>query len=161
MLLHLIAPHITEEVWEIIGNKGYLSLTPWIRYDEKVLTEENKFKWNLMNNIIGDINNIKNLIKKEFLEKISLIIADKWKYHLYSKLFNLIDKTMDQGEIMKQLMKESELKLYGKFVSQIVNRILKNIGKYSKYSLTSADEFAFFKDIKTIIEKKYNTVVTS
>ncbi|MBY9005421.1 MAG: leucine--tRNA ligase [Candidatus Lokiarchaeota archaeon] len=159
ILLHPIAPHITEEIWEIIGKKKYLSLASWVEYDDKVLTEENNFKWNLMNSTMGDINNIKNLIKKDSLEKISLIIADKWKYHLYSRLFKLTEKTMNQGEIMSQLMKDNELKPHGKFISQIVNRILKNIGKFSNFSLSPDDESSFFIDIKSIIEKKFNTTV--
>ena len=33
-LLNPVAPHITEELWEIYGGKGLLSLQPWLTYDE-------------------------------------------------------------------------------------------------------------------------------
>ena len=33
-LLNPVAPHITEEIWEIFGGEGLLSLTPWPTYDE-------------------------------------------------------------------------------------------------------------------------------
>ncbi|MBN1214517.1 MAG: leucine--tRNA ligase [Candidatus Lokiarchaeota archaeon] len=159
ILLHPIAPHMTEEVWEILGNDNFLSLASWIDCDQSVLTEENNFKWNLLDNIITDINNIKNLIKKDSLENISLIIADDWKYRLYSRLFELTEKTMNQGEIMGILIKDTNLKIYSKIIAQIVSRVLKNIGKFSKISLSPEEELNFFKEIKPIIEKKFNTKV--
>ncbi len=159
ILLHPIAPHMTEEVWEIMGNKDYLSIAPWIECNEHVLTEENEFKWNLLDSTLDDINNIKHVVKKDSLEKILIIIADKWKYTFYSQLFKLMQKTINQGEIMTQIMKDSNLKPHGKFISQTVNKILKNIGKFSKFSLSQDEEFNFFEDIKFIIRKKYDCQV--
>ena len=34
-LLNPFAPHLTEEIWESLGGKGFLSLAPWPSYDEK------------------------------------------------------------------------------------------------------------------------------
>ncbi|MEN3186983.1 MAG: leucine--tRNA ligase [Atribacterota bacterium] len=39
-LLNPIAPHITEELWEILGEKDFLSLFPWPSYDEAKLYED-------------------------------------------------------------------------------------------------------------------------
>ena len=159
VLLHPIAPHMTEEIWEIIGKKGYLSLASWPSYDKKLLTEENDFQWKLMNSVIDDINSIKNIMKKEKLDEIKIIIAEEWKFKFYSVLMTLIEKTKNQGEIMKIIMKESELKPHGKAIGQTVGKILKNVGKYSKISLSTSEELSFFKDIKPIIEKKFNCPV--
>jgi len=38
-LLNPIAPHITEELWELLGGKGYLSVAPWPVYDPEKLQE--------------------------------------------------------------------------------------------------------------------------
>ncbi len=155
LLLHPIAPHMTEEIWERIGKKEYASLAAWPSYDEKLLTEESDFKWKLMNNIVDDVNNIKLVMKKETLEKISIIIADKWKFKFYSILMSLLDETRNQGDIMKKIMKESDLKPHGKNISQITAKILKNVGKYSKLSLSPEEELQFFQEIKPILNKKY------
>ncbi|MFX1398213.1 MAG: leucine--tRNA ligase [Promethearchaeota archaeon] len=160
-LLHPIVPHLTEEIWEFMGKDGYLSLQPWPSHDEKILTEENAQKWNLLNSLVDDINHIKVLLKKEQIEAITVIIADEWKYSLYDKLMGLIDKTKNQGDIMKSLMKQEELKPYGKFISQIVGRILKNVGKYSRSCLSQNEELSFYDQIKFIIETKFGCQVNT
>lgn len=33
-LLNPVAPHMTEELWEMYGGKGFLSIQPWPEYDE-------------------------------------------------------------------------------------------------------------------------------
>ena len=159
LMLHPIAPHMTEEIWEIIGKNGYVSLASWPSYDEKLLTDENEFKWKLMNNIVDDVNNIKLVMKQDQLNKISIIIADEWKFKFYSILMSLLDETRNQGELMKKIMKESDLKPHGKDISQHMAKILKNVGKYSKISLLSQEEYQFFQEIKPILEKKYQCEV--
>ncbi|MFX1377858.1 MAG: leucine--tRNA ligase [Promethearchaeota archaeon] len=159
LLLHPIAPHITEEIWEIIGRKDYVSLVSWPHYDKKLLTKESDHKWNLMNNIIDDINKIKIAMKIDSLNKISIIIADQWKLKFYNRLMAILDETKNQGEIMKILMQESELKKYGKLVNQNIIKILKNVGKYPKFTLSTDDEYYFFNEIKPIIEDRFHSEV--
>jgi hypothetical protein len=110
----------------------------------------------LINNTIDSINQIKLIVKRDILNKILIIVADDWKYKFYSILISLIDKTKDQGEIMKKIMQEKEFKPHSKNISQIVAKILKNVGKFSKSILSSKEEFDFFNEIKFIIEKKYD-----
>ncbi|MFX1570315.1 MAG: leucine--tRNA ligase [Promethearchaeota archaeon] len=160
LLLHPIAPHMTEELWELSDGEGYVSLALWPFYDDKLLTQELDHKWNLMKNIIDDINKIKMAMKKENLEKISIIIADHWKLKFYSKLMSLLEDNKNQGEIIKKLMHDSIFKNYGKFVSQTVGKILKKIGKYPKFTLTSEEEFKFFNEITPIIERKFQSKVS-
>ncbi|MFX0080215.1 MAG: leucine--tRNA ligase [Candidatus Hodarchaeota archaeon] len=159
LLLHPIAPHMTEEIWESIDKEGYLSLAKWPTYNEKLLNQESDYKWKLMNNILEDLNKIKTVMKKEELKSISLIIADNWKLKFYKSLMSIIEETKNQGEIMKKLMQDDENKTHSKQIGKIVGRIIKNVGKYPKYTISSKDEYQFFDDIKPLIEKKYQCAV--
>ncbi len=159
LLLHPIAPHLTEELWEIINKKGYVSKSAWPSYNNNLLTQESDHKWKLMNNIIDDINKIKIAMKLDSLNKIFIIIADQWKFKFYNRIISLIENTMNQGEIMKILMQDSDLKIHSKLISQNVSKILRNIGKYPKFILSSNDELQFFNEIKPIIEKKFYSKV--
>jgi leucyl-tRNA synthetase len=159
LLLHPIAPHMTEEIWENFGKKGYLSLAGWPSYNKDLLSEESDFKWKLMNSILEDINNIRIIIKKENIKSISLIIADSWKLKFYNTLMKILEETINQGEIMKQLMKDNEFKKHSAQIGKIVSIISRNIGKYPKYTLSSNEEYQFFKEIKPIIERKFKCQV--
>jgi leucyl-tRNA synthetase len=159
LLFHPIVPHMTEEIWNLLGNEDYVSLKKWPIYDKKILTEENNFKWNLMNDTIDDIKNIKQVLNKDEIKKINIFIAADWKYNFYKLLMKLLKNTRNQGKIMKELMKNSEFKSHGKFISRIVSDVLNNIGKYPEFCLTSEKELNFFKDIKSIIEDQFNTTV--
>ncbi len=159
ILLHPIAPHMTEEIWEIIDKNDYLSLASWPISDKKFITKEFDHKWKLLNNILDDINKIKIAMKIDSLNKISIIIADQWKYKFYNRLMSLLEDTKNQKEIMKNLVQDSELQIHGKLISKNVSKILKNIGKYSKFTLPLKEEFNFFKEIKPIIQKKFRSEV--
>ena len=39
-LLNPVAPHMTEELWEILGGEGLLSLTAWPKYDEEKTVDD-------------------------------------------------------------------------------------------------------------------------
>lgn len=155
-LFHPVAPHITEEAWKLMGNESYLSLEEWPAYEEELLTEETDYKLNMMEDIIDSINHIKVIIKKDDLEDIQIIVAERWKYDLMKTLTSLLGDTMDQGAIMKELMKNAQFKPYGKFVSQIVNKVLKNVGKFSRLVLSAQEESDFFEEISPILRNKYD-----
>ncbi|MBY9014104.1 MAG: leucine--tRNA ligase [Candidatus Lokiarchaeota archaeon] len=160
LLLHPFVPHMTEEVWEQMGNKGFLSLALWPNYEKNILSVENDYKWNLMNNTVDSINHIIQIIKKEKLNEMIIIIAAEWKFDLMLKLLSLAEKSKDQREIIGKLMENKEFKTKGKFVSQTVNKVLKNLGKYVKSPINAIDEFNFFFEIKKIYEKKYKCSVS-
>ncbi|MHA2121956.1 MAG: leucine--tRNA ligase, partial [Promethearchaeota archaeon] len=159
LLLHPIAPHMTEEIWELCGKEGYLSLANWPAFKQELLTDDSDYKWKLMNNLLEDINNIKIAVKKDKIESVTLIIAAQWKLNLYNTILALLEETKNHGTIMKNLMQENEFKNHSKLTNNILAKILKNIGKYSKFTLVPSEELKFFNEIKPIIENKHNCIV--
>ncbi len=159
LIFHPIAPHLTEEVWEVMGKNKYNSLSSWPDYDKTILTNDNEFKWNLMNKTINDISNIRVATKINEIKETRIIIADDWKFEFYSTLISLIDKTKNYAEIMKELMQNDLLKIHNKFITQTTAKILKNVGKYSKHIIDTVEEFKFFDEIKRIIKKRFRCEV--
>jgi leucyl-tRNA synthetase len=159
LLLHPIAPHMTEEIWEICEKGGYLSLAKWPEFKQELLKDDSDYKWKLMGNILEDLNNIKTAVRKDKIDSITLIVAAAWKLRLYNTILTLIEETKNHGTIMKNLMQENEFKNQSKLTNSILTKILKNVGKYSKFTLKSSEELKFFNEIKPIIEKKHKCKV--
>lgn len=159
MLFHPFVPHVTEEIWELMGKNEYISLASWPKIELSLLTTENEFRWNLLNNILDDINSIRLAIKINTIKNIIIVIADKWKFEFYSIFMNLIEKTKNQGEIMKDLMKNENLKVHSKTINQLTSKILKNIGKFPRHNLSQLEELQFFRQVMLIIKKKFSCEV--
>ncbi len=64
-LLHPFCPHITEELWEKLGNKKLVSLENWPKVDEKKIDKKFEQQEQIFEKLKNDINNIKKIIGKE------------------------------------------------------------------------------------------------
>ncbi|MBU4015839.1 class I tRNA ligase family protein [Patescibacteria group bacterium] len=60
-LLHPFCPHITEELWEKIKGKGFISLSRWPEADEKKIDENLDKQEELIKKLKSDIEKIKKL----------------------------------------------------------------------------------------------------
>ena len=103
-ILNPFCPHITEELWEKLGNKNFLSLEKWPKVDKKKINKLFEKQDLAISKLISDVNQIlklvkdknkiyvyilpnekelydKELIKKKFEKKISIfVVNDKNKY---------------------------------------------------------------------------------
>tara|TARA_Y100000310_G_scaffold161721_1_gene161623 strand:+ start:5868 stop:8327 length:2460 start_codon:yes stop_codon:yes gene_type:complete len=64
-LLSPFCPHIAEELWEKIGNKNFISLEKWPKYDEKKIDENLEKQEEAVEKIISDINHVAKLVNKK------------------------------------------------------------------------------------------------
>ena len=71
-LLAPIAPHISEELWEILGNQDSLTYVPWPIFDEKALVENEVEIVLQVNGKVRAKINIPRGAGKEELEKIAI-----------------------------------------------------------------------------------------
>jgi len=69
-------PHITEELWEKIGNRGFISLEKWPQVDEKKINEKFEKEDEAIEKLKQDINNIKKIMesKGEKKEKVYVYV---------------------------------------------------------------------------------------
>jgi leucyl-tRNA synthetase len=62
-LLHPFCPHITEELWQKIGNRSFISLQKWPVADEKKINEKLEKEEAAVEKLVGDINEIIRILK--------------------------------------------------------------------------------------------------
>lgn len=71
-LLAPIAPHIGEELWQILGNKESLTYVPWPTYDEAALVEDEVEVVFQVNGKLRGKQNVARGLSKEELEQIAM-----------------------------------------------------------------------------------------
>ena len=96
-LLAPFTPHTCEELWSTYGGKGFVSIAQWPEADESLISLEIEKSEELVQNLIKDINQIKNMVGDE-AEKVHIYLAPDWKWDLY-KIANDVGKP-DIGQIM-------------------------------------------------------------
>jgi leucyl-tRNA synthetase len=65
ILLSPFCPHIAEELWEKLGNKNFISLEKWPKYDEKKIDENLEKQEQLIEKLISDINHVVKLVNEK------------------------------------------------------------------------------------------------
>ena len=155
-LLSPFIPHITEEIWHNLGNKSFISLQSWPKYDEKKINLELEIAENLINNIIEDIKYVKNLIKIENPKEITIIISSKWKYELFAKVKELMEKTRNASEIIKELMKIDKFRQYGQEISKLIPKLIQG---QPEFILSQEKELKIFNDKKEFLEKELKSKI--
>ncbi|MDH3353335.1 MAG: class I tRNA ligase family protein, partial [Nanoarchaeota archaeon] len=93
-ILNPICPHITEELWEKLGNTDLISITQWPKTDESKIIKKGQVE-NLNEKTIEDI--------KYVLEKVE----NAKKIYLYVMPFEL--EKIDKKEIEEAIQKEIEI----------------------------------------------------
>ncbi len=157
-LLHPFCPHITEELWEKLGNESFISLHSWPEYDESKIDEKAEASEEFVEKVRKDIHSVKNLIKLEKIEEIKIIIAPKWKYDFFNKVKKILEKTRSPKEVIKELMK-TNLRNHGKEISKIVPIIIKDNSKIPKTVLNQKTELNALIENKKLIEKEFNAKI--
>ncbi len=94
-------PHIAEELWELIGGKGLVSLAEWPKYDEKKIDTKIEEEAKQVDKLVDDVKNISTIIKendgKEVKSVFVYVIPPEKK--LYEEARSLIENKV--GFIVK------------------------------------------------------------
>jgi len=133
-------PHLSEEIWHIIRAEGFASLQKWPSYDKNKIDKKAEALEMLVSNTRKDIIDILKLAKIEKPKKITLFIADKWKYDFMEKLKNEMGKTRNVNDLIRTIL-STDLKVYGQEITKLVPKLLSDETKIPQISLGQEAEF--------------------
>jgi leucyl-tRNA synthetase len=125
-MLSPFAPHITEEMWERLGNSGFVSRSAWPKISETV-DQKSIQSEELLQSTLEDIKNVLKVTKIN-PQKIILYTADPWKVKAYRKIAqSVVSGQTNIGNIIKDLIADPQTEQIKKdpdFVKKSVNSIL-------------------------------------
>ncbi len=109
-ILSPFCPHICEELWEKLGNKGFISLESWPEADEKKINEKFEIEEKMVEKLISDIRNILRVLEskgEKAKTRIKLFVIPK-EIEIYKsaesqleKVFNMSVEVLDIREAGK------------------------------------------------------------
>ncbi len=73
-LLHPFCPHITEELWEKINGKNFISLSSWPEVEERKIDEKFDKQDEVVEKLVGDIVNINRIIESKGESKTKVFV---------------------------------------------------------------------------------------
>jgi leucyl-tRNA synthetase len=159
-LLAPVAPHICEELWEMLGGKGFVSTASWPKPDKSKIDIEAEEKETLIMNVLEDTLNI---VKATGITptKVCYYTAATWKWKTYQKaLLKSVGTKISQKDLMRELMGDPELKAKAETVAKFLNQILDDINRMPEerkqrlIQIKEIDEHQTLKDAERFFKKE-------
>jgi leucyl-tRNA synthetase len=155
LLMSPFTPHICEEMWSKLGNKDFISLAKWPKFNESKIDEAGEAEEESISLLLADITKVMDLAKLDKLSKITVFVSESWKYDFFSKLKKKLASTRNIGEIIPACI----IKGHEKDVSSLVPKLLKNESRIPKVIISQKDELKNLLDNKSKIEDQFKCSV--
>ncbi|MDD4251393.1 MAG: leucine--tRNA ligase [Candidatus ainarchaeum sp.] len=155
-IMNLFCPHITEELWEKIGNKKFISNSSWPTFDESLIDEQLDKIESIIDLVRQDILKIKELAGLEKISSVKIIVAPKWKWDALNIVKDVCKEKPDFSLAMKTLMGKEEFKKYGGEIQGFLKVV---INKYSDLLLVKElDELDLMLQVKSQLEEEFGLI---
>jgi leucyl-tRNA synthetase len=129
LMLTPFAPHICEELWEIMGGEGFVSTAPWPKPDETKVNMKAEESETLIMKVLEDTRSITRATKLT-PRKVFYYTAAPWKWSVYLKaLEKSIEGKVTQNSLIKELLKDPDLKSKAKEVAEFTNKIIDEVNQ--------------------------------
>ncbi len=164
-MLAPIAPHMCEELWEMMGKKRFVSTSSWPTPDETkvdLVAEENEA---LIMNMLEDASNIMKAtgIKPK---TIYYYTAAPWKWKVYRKVLQKSrSEKVKLNEVMRELASEESLKKRMKDIANFASKLLKEVDKMPEkrtetmLKIEKLDETKILEDAKNFLVQRLNAQI--
>ena len=121
------APHLADELWNELGQEGFIVKSEWPELDQELLDEEAEQIDNYFEKVSKDIREIKEMTGSE-PEQITVIQASDWKYQAFENISSNLD-LQDVGKVMSNVL-DDELKQHAQDINQMVVDAVENPGNF-------------------------------
>ncbi|MEM4386458.1 MAG: leucine--tRNA ligase [Candidatus Nitrosocaldus sp.] len=177
-MLSPFMPFICEEMWSILGGKGFVAMAEWPTIAPSMIdytVEEGEYL------IMGVMEDVEKIIKVTTMKpsKITIYVAEGWKWELYLRILRIINEGITKySDVMRMLVRGtssgsglgsdadgSDMVKYAKDNPDIVRKMMESIlstppeSRSSRAGIGVLDEVRVLNDAIPLLEKEYNCKV--
>lgn len=130
-MLAPFAPHISEELWEMLGGKGFVSKASWPEPDEAKVDFKAEEAEAFISNLLEDTIDIQEAtgIKPK---KVFYYAAASWKWRVYLTALEMASAgKLVQGNLIRKLMEDPNLKAKAREVAEFAGKIVDEVNRTS------------------------------
>jgi leucyl-tRNA synthetase len=165
LMLTPFAPHICEELWEIMGYRGFASQAPWPKPDKTKVDLKAEESENLIKKVLEDTRNIIKATKVK-PQRVFYYTAASWKWKIYlTALEKSIEGKITLNALMKELLQDPELKTKAKETADFANRIIEEVNqtpteeKQKLIKIGQINENQILKEAENFLKSELNADV--
>ncbi len=146
-------PFICEQLWEEMNGEGFVSQAKYPEVHEGELDKETELIEETVKNLEEDVKNVMDLADIDQPKKIKLFIAPEWK----RKAYEIARET--EGNIVKEIMKEEEIKKHGEDAAGYGQYLQKNQHELEDMIVSEDKELSAVEDASDYLEERFNAEV--
>jgi len=165
LFLAPFTPHLCEELWQILGKEGFVSIMRWPEYDESKMDTKALLGEELIMLLKEDTLNILNATKLT-PKRVTFYTAAPWKWKIYLKALELAKvENLQVSLLMKEAMGDIELRREAKHVAAFVQETAEDLVKMPKemverrLSAGQIDEFQTITEARGFLAKELRAEV--
>jgi len=163
-LMSPFTPHIAEELWQLLGNAGFVSVASFPVVDDSLVSRSDEVGEYLLGSVVDDISEILKVTKIS-PSRIIVYTSPLWKTELLQEALAMVQTSgnVNVGELMKKAMAVESLRSLGKQVSKFVGRLAGEVKKMNssdraRYAV-SLDEKKYLVDSLSYLEEVFSCSV--
>jgi leucyl-tRNA synthetase len=120
-------PHFAEELWERLGEKGFVSLAPFPKAEESPAHADALAREDYLVRLMGDVAEIEKVTGKK-PTKLTLFVAEPWKGAMTAIALRLkADGQLQMNALMKEAMADEAVKSHAKDASAFAAKLVKEM----------------------------------
>lgn len=134
-LLAPFAPHICEELNELMLSKDFISTAKWPKHDESKIDPRLEAQEELIDKVAYDIKVVQDLTNIK-PKRVQIFVSSPWKYTLYKKLKEQLKSTRD----LSVLIEKTKDSINVDKIPKLIQAVLKDPSKIPEIVLDQETE---------------------
>jgi leucyl-tRNA synthetase len=122
-LLAPLAPHTAEEIWNRLGNRGFVVKADWPKVEAAERDVVAEGAEDLIRQVMEDTNEIAKATGI-MPKNIVYYAAADWKWHVYLKALGWAEEKRKPGDFIKEVMADSQLRSLGKVAADYSSEVI-------------------------------------
>lgn len=165
-MLAPFTPHMCEEIWEQMGNEGFVASAPWPEVDGALIREDAEELETIVKTCAEDVANITKVtgIKPS---TIHFYTADNWKWKMLEKAMEMQTKgNVDIGTMIRESFKDEEMRTKQKEVPAYARTLVDDVKKMPERTLKlrremgHVNETTLIQDAERFLKAEFGCDVT-